>query len=222
VTEPLQTKSPKLSPSSPEANADVSKIFREAPRFPRLGESTLGASQPESAEDKLNAERAGLEAEAFAIIGNFRKMRLELGRIFIRLKNTRKHGDWERYYERTFGNSKVSFRSAERYMVRAKKADADSKIDSLTIFQPGMDAQAREIRNTTEKAQAEIGDAPKPELVYRLALHLSAEQRDATIRLWKSPRRRRAEKEIIGVLNQLLIKFGRFKNEGADHDKEAR
>lgn len=182
-------------------------------RFPRLAEND---------EEKLKAERAELETEAFAIIANFRKLRVELGRVFIRIKATLKHGQWQRYYAKTFGTSSVPLRSAERYMKRARKADALSKNDRLTVFKPGTTPEARERQSATVEAQAEIGDVPKPEPVYRLALHLSADKRDATIRLWQSPHRRRAERKIVAVLDQLLIKFGVLKDKGIDDEKGAR
>jgi hypothetical protein len=167
-------------------------------RFPRLAES---------AEDKSKAERAALEAETFEMLGNYQKMKVELGRMFVRLKATLKHGEWEHYYVKTFGTSGVSFRSAERYMERATKA----KIDSLTVFKPGMGPAAQETHAATLEAQAEIGDAPKADPVYRLPLHLSADQRDATIRLWKSTHRRRAERKIVAVLDQFSSSLARSK-----------
>jgi hypothetical protein len=172
-------------------------------RFPRLAERALQGTNSDSSEDKAQAEREALETEAIKIIGNFRTMKVEIGRIFIRIKATLKHGEWEGYYAKTFGDSSVSFRSDERYMLLATKV----KTDSLTVLKPGTGPEAQETHDATAEAVAEIGDIRKPEPVYRLALHLSADQRDATIRLWKSPHRRRAEKKIVALLDQLLIRF---------------
>jgi hypothetical protein len=175
-------------------------------RFPRLPESASQSAFQKGTEDKFLAERARLEKQAFRAIGSLRKMRVELGQIFIQLKATIKYGDWGDYYEETFGGSSVSFRSAERYMKLATKGNSDS----LSILKPGMDQHAAEIHNATERARTETGvpDKPKPEEVYRLALHLSAAQREATILLWASPHRRNAEVELVTVLDSLHIKYG--------------
>jgi hypothetical protein len=173
-----------------------------------------------SAEDQLNSERDALVTEARFVIADFRKLKVRFGGICLRIKATLKHGEWGPFFQETFGYSKISFRSAERYMALARNADADAKSDSLTVLKAGKGAAAREIEVATEEVQGEGGVAPKPDPVYRLALHLSPEQRDATIRLWKSPRRRRAEREIVAVLDRLLVKFGLLKREGTGNDKE--
>ena len=150
------------------------------------------------------------------MIGNYRNMRVALGHIFIRIKATLKHGEWERYYEKTFGTSIVTFRTAERYMLLAAKADSVAKNDRLTIFDQGVDPKSRETRAATAEAQAEIGNVATPAAIYRLPLHLSADQRDSTIRLWQSPYRRPAEKEVVAVLDKHLIKFRALKDDDAD------
>ena len=135
-----------------------------------------------------------------------KKKRLEAGRIFLQLKATCKHGEWEKYYEETFGKSCVCFRTAERYMRLAAKI----KSDSLSVLKPGMDQHAVNIQNTTKIARAETGvsDEQKPEQVYRLALRLTTAQRDATVSLWASPHRSSAEKEVVAVLDRLHVKYG--------------
>ncbi len=176
----------------------AAQTVREVYRFP--------GRVAESEHDKFLEERAELETQALRAIASFRKTRLELGKIFNRLKATLKHGEWERYYEKTFGDSAVSFRSAERYMKLAAQANADS--DSLSILKPGMDQHAVSMRKATERAQVAVGDVPKQEQVYRLAIHLSPDKRDATIRLWASPHRPSAERELVSVLERLHVKFG--------------
>jgi hypothetical protein len=173
-----------------------------------VAESTMPELRPESTKDKLLAERSVLEKEAFRVITFYEKARLQLGRIFIRLKATLRHGEWEQYFEETFADACVSFRSAERYMKLAAKAEADSKTDSLSILKPGMDQHAVAIHAATERAKRAVGDAPNPELVYRLALHLSADQREATIKLWISKHRPSAERDVIAVLDRLHLKYG--------------
>jgi hypothetical protein len=191
----------------PQKNKEkpMTRIRRKVRRFPRLSESASQSACPQGADDKFLTERARLEKQAFRAIGSLRKMRVELGQIFIQLKATLKHGEWGDYYEETFGGS-VSFRSAERYMELATKANSDS----LSILKPGMDQYAVNMHKTTERARKETGvvDEPKPERVYRLALRLNTAQRDATILLWASPHRPGAEIELVTVLDSLHIKYG--------------
>jgi hypothetical protein len=174
-------------------------------RLPRPPENASQSACLKGTDDKFLAERARLEKQAFRVIGSLNKMRVELGQIFIQLKATLKHGEWGDYYEETFGGS-VSFRSAERYMELAAKANSDS----LSILKPGTDQHAVKIQNATERARTETGvvEKPKPGKVYRLALHLSMAQREATILLWASPHRPNAEVELVTVLDSLHIKYG--------------
>jgi hypothetical protein len=111
------------------------QMVRAVHRLPRLSES---------AEDKLKAERAALEACAFWTIGSLAKMRIEMGQIFIRLKTTLKHGEWEHYYEKTFGFSGVSLRSAERYMRKAAKADSEMNSSAAGIMGRGGNKNGQE------------------------------------------------------------------------------
>jgi hypothetical protein len=169
-------------------------------RFPRLARNV---------EERLKSEQAALETDAREVIADFPKLRVRLGRIFRRLKViARNFGYWGTYYHETFGTSGVSFRTAERYMALAEKADANSENDSLTILKPGNGPAAQEIQAATTEAQTEVGVAPKPEAAYRLALGLSPFRRAATIRLWASPRRRRAERNVIACLDAILVEAG--------------
>jgi hypothetical protein len=182
-------------------------------RFPRLPESALQGLRPESTQDKLQAERAALEDCAFQLIARRRELRMELGKTFIRIKATLKHGGWESYFAETFTPCGISLRTAQRYMdlVHASEAAADSKDDKLSPFKPARDPQAVKVRDATEKAQEKVGDAArhmsKREQVYKLILHLSVDERDAADQLWKSPHRARAEEKIIDLLKQLCIEY---------------
>lgn len=168
-------------------------MLREVMRFPRLAEDAPQESPSGSTDDKLTAQRAILEEEARQLIASHRESRLRLGRIFNQIKTTLRHGVWRSYFHKIFA-SQISYRSAARYMKRAAKAEADSKKDRLTLLKSGTD----EVKDdATNEARVEVGDAARPvpedKPAYRLALHLDAVRRDATIRLWASPHRRRAE-----------------------------
>jgi hypothetical protein len=112
------------------------QMVRAVHRFPRLSESD---------KDKLKAEeRAVLEACAFRAIGSLAKMRIGIGQIFIRLKTTLKHGEWDHYYEKTFGLSGVSLRLAERYMRRAAKAEREINSSAAGIVAGGGNKNGQE------------------------------------------------------------------------------
>jgi hypothetical protein len=157
-------------------------------------------------ENKFLTERARLERQALWLIGLLDRKQVVLGQTFILLKKTCRHGEWEKYYGETFGHLSVSFRTAERYM----KLAAKDKSDSLSISKPGTDPHAVNIRKATERARAEtrVSTEQKPEQVYRLALHLSTAQRNATILLWQSPDRPHAEREVVAVLERCVIESG--------------
>src|SRR6202035_4755868 len=161
-------------------------------------------------ENNFLTERAQLETRALWLIVWLDRKQLELGQTFILLKAKCKHGGWQNYYRKTFGHTSVSFRTAERYMKFAAKAAVKAHADSLSILKPGTDQHAVNIHEATERARAETGVSTeqKAEQVYRLALHLSEAQRDATILLWQSPDRPRAEREVVAVLERCLIESG--------------
>ncbi len=186
-------------------------------RFSRPEERSSQAERAKSAEEELKTRRAALEASAFRAIGSLRKMRIELGRIFIQLKATLKHGEWGHYYEKVFGDSSVSARSASRYMKLAAKTDSDS----LSNLKPGIDQHAVTIHNATEKAKEAVGGAATtPEPVYRLALHLNAAQREATIKLWISEHRPNAERALVALLDRLHIRYGIINSDELKPKKE--
>lgn len=154
--------------------------------------------------------RAQLEKLAFKMIVDFRKLRVDLGRLFLRIKETLDHGEWEGYYAKTFASG-LSLRTAQRCMLRATKADAATTNDNLTFFKAGTSPQAQEVQVTTAEAQAEIGTAPQPPPVHQLPLHLRAEESAGVNKLWRSSHRRFAERQVIAVLHRLLVKFGFLK-----------
>lgn len=185
---------------------------KEPRRFSREKQNPSRSPRPNTAEDELASERAALEAVAFRLIARRREVRMELGRTFIRIKAILKHGRWKSYFAETFGESGITLRTAQRYMDLVQASEAqDSQNDKMSLFKSACDPQAIEIRDVTERAKAEVGDAvrhtQKGERVYKLALHLSMAERVAADQLWKSPYRPRAEKKIIDLLRQLCIEF---------------
>jgi len=186
--------------------------------------SVVGSDEAEDPLGKLSL--AELMDRATPIVADHNKSRLELGHIFFWTKFRAGHGNWQDLYEKTFGGSSLSFRSAQRYIKLWKKAQARAKHDRLSQFTPGTSPESEERAAVTAEVVAEIGnDPPKPEAAYRLALGLSPFRRAATIRLWASPRRRRAEKQVIACLDAILIEAGlltedELKREAANQERE--
>lgn len=188
----------------------ISKQTEPIRRFPRIVKST---------EELLLDERARLEARAWQLFATRSKVRLEIGRTFIQLKATFKHGEWiKAYYAQKFRASGVGFRTVQRWMKMAREADKNSKNDKLTHFPVASDSDAVRIREATTKAEAEVGLRPKPGssgndmfCIYRLPLRLTREQRDRTDALRRSPKWPRAERRIVDSLDRLHVEFGVIK-----------
>jgi len=167
---------------------------------------------PREADDDLLAERARLEAVACRQFCQYDKARLELGRTFIHIKATFKHGQWTRaYYAKTFGMFGVSFRTVQRWMQKARRADADAKNDGMSFLNPATDEGALKVNAATAKAEAELAGAtrrkPTRENLLRLpAIPMKDDERDACERLVKGhwPR---TENEIIALLKRLCVEF---------------
>jgi hypothetical protein len=151
------------------------------------------------------------------LIARHRKVRLELGRTFIRIKATLKHGRWKSYFHETFASCDIDIRTAQRYMelARASEADQDSKNEKLSLFEPAKDPEAVKIRRATAKARAEVGDKQKEKVrTFKLPLVLSIDEQEATRVLLNSPDWPSAQRKIVTLLKQLCKKFRIF-HEGA-------
>jgi len=104
----------------------------EPKRFPRL----------KGDEGELKRERARLTAQAWRLFTMRRKVRIELGRVFIGIEATFRHGDRESYYQETFGSTDVSLHTIQRWMRWARKAHADAKNDKPSLSKRAMDPGA--------------------------------------------------------------------------------
>jgi len=191
----------------------------EPKRFPRVEEDC----------DLMLTERARLEAQAWRLFTTRDKVRLELGRTFIRIKATFRHGEWTAaYYTETFNTSGVSFRTIQRWMQKARRDHADSEHAIMSFFKPATDEGALRTDDATARAEAEVGGTaylkPKPErvrlegpAVYKLPLHLKGDERDACDALRKSAEWPCAEQKILALLKQLCAECG-IVNSNPDND----
>jgi hypothetical protein len=173
-----------------------------------------------SAVGEAKAERlAALEAKALHWIARGRAANVELGRVFLQIKDIVGHGRWERYYAERFGSCGVAQRTAQTYMQLAREEDDISKSAASALFPPAADPQTQAINAATERAQAEVGGAARDKVrkeqvrlegpgLYELPpIHRTGDEMDACNELVNShwPR---AEEEIIALLKQLYVECG--------------
>lgn len=185
-------------------------------------------------KEKRTRERiAELDERVFVSWAKRREACIDIGYALIELKETLPHGEWLDHFEEVFAPLGLKLRTAERYMRRAQRARAQTKIDHVSDFKSASDEGADEIRVTTKRSQAEVveaaaeGEEPEAEEVernekkseeqkektdsrhmYRLALRVTTAERDATDALVKSQSWPRAERRILRCVMKLVVRYG--------------
>jgi hypothetical protein len=202
-------------------HSDTTKAVR---RYPRL--------RPEDLATEAKATRlASLDKEAFHWIERGHKANIRLGRVFNQIKEILKHGEWEPYFNEKFLPLGVKFRTAQEYMKMAREADAVTENANSAPFPPATDQQAQEINEATEKEKARVAAAREqsPETadkettttrkkrirlygIYKLPLHMTGRQKDATDALLQSKKWPRAERKIMDLLQLLQHRYGILTN----------
>jgi hypothetical protein len=187
------------------------------------------------ASERMVDRVAELDAKALYWLARGRPANTEAGRAFRELKKIF-HRKWMRHFKEKFEPRGITLRTAENYMKLAREADAN--IEKLSILKSASDQGAKDIRAATERAKTEFGGPARNKAgqerarlespgLYRLPLHMSGDERDATDRLVKSPEWHRAEQEIVALIKQLHFDFGivgmdslpEVNNENADTQK---
>ena len=196
----------------------------EIVRFPRL--------RPEDLAAEARATRlTSLDKKAFHWIDRGRKANRRLGRVFNQIKEILEHGEWEPYFNEKFLPRGVKFRTAQEYMKMARDADAIRENANSALFPPATDQPAREINEAGEIENARVTAArdQSPETadnetitsrkkrvrldgIYKLPLHMTGAEKDATDALLQSKKWSRAERKIMGLLQQLHHRYGILNN----------
>jgi hypothetical protein len=179
------------------------------------------AKRARTPHSKFTANRAkrerlaNLVAEAFRWIARGRTANIELGRVFLLIKATVGHGQWERYYADTFGSCGIAKRTAQGYMELARREDANSKSAESAHFPKATDQHAVTMRNATAKAEAEVGGSARfrsaadpTGAIFNLQVRLTAEVQEAVGKLRSSADWLSAEREIAAFLRGLCVKSG--------------
>jgi hypothetical protein len=205
------------------SNANLKVAVNKKQLAKRARPSPLPQSVASKAEHAKAERLAALEAMAFQQIARGRAANLELGRLFIQIKDIVGHGRWERYYVERFGSCGVAKRTAQTYMDLARKEDAISKSADSALFPPAMDPQGVKTRDATSKAAAKVGGAARDRIetvrlegIFKIPLFMSIDEQEAARELIKSPDWPTAQLEIMAFLKQLYIKFGIVNSDALD------
>ena len=168
-----------------------------------------------------------LETQAREWIGRGREANKELGRIFTRLKALVGHGKFEAYYDLKFGkHSGIPFRTCQAYMKLARQEDEKTKSADSAQFGDATDPKAKAIDRATDAAAAKVAAAVvngaedqdrqktatrKPRIrrdgIYRLPLHMTGKEKNATDQLVKSDDWPSAEAWLLKMLRTLHEKY---------------
>ncbi len=112
-----------------------------------------------SKEEIFRDRVAELDAKVFRGMARGREANIEVGRALNGLKKILGHGKWQRHLAETFAPCGLTLRSAERYMRLASEADAVSKNDNLSTFEPATDRGASRPRSVMPKTSAAWDDS---------------------------------------------------------------
>jgi hypothetical protein len=151
--------------------------------------------------------------DAFIIFGLAQRKdaKMEIGRALNEQKRILGHGKFERHVSEVLG-SMIKLRTAQRYMKLAKKQDAKSKNDNLSLLISGDDDGAKDVKNTTEIARDQVnsrlGKQPPIIAVYKLPLLLCSAERSAVDELRASPGWSEAHDSILLVLRRFCTNQG--------------
>jgi len=168
-----------------------------------------------------------LETQAREWIGRGREADKELGRTFTRLKALVGHGKFEAYYDLKFGKPYgIRFRTCQAYMKLARQEDEKTKSADSAQFGDATDPKAKAIDRATDAAAAKVAAAVvngaedqdrqktatrKPRIrrdgIYRLPLHMTGKEKNATDQLVKSDDWPSAEAWLLKMLRTLHEKY---------------
>lgn len=179
-------------------------------RFPRYKDEVV------KTDDQIQTRIAQLDAQVFRSAARRREANLDIGRACIELKTILGHGKWQPHFAEILAPSGLTLRTVERYMRKAKEADAQAKNDNRTILKPATDEYAASIRSATEHYQAKLsvvstqsGPRKTPTRLYRLALRgLADHEHDAVDALRRLPEWPSLEKKLVSFLRKQFVKYG--------------
>ena len=208
-------------------------------RFPRLPRRFPRRSAEDVARFRTAWLITALEKRAHNWIGRGLKANIKLGRIFIRLKELVGHGHFEAYYKRTFEKDGIPFRTAQGYMLLARRSGQDTNSADSALFPPATDPQAVEIREATDAHQLAV-DAAQPEssdkaasddahhsddsdsskCICRPSIYVTQDQKARITALWRSENRASAEREVIELLMELCDRYDGSSDSSSESEED--
>jgi hypothetical protein len=152
------------------------------------------------------------------------------------------HGHFEAYYKRTFEKDGIPFRTAQAYMLLARRFGQDTNSADSALFPKATDPQAVEIREATEAHQLAVADAQSESsdeassadehrnghseesadstCICRPSLHVKQDQKTRIAALWRSEHRTSAESEVIDFLMELCDRYEGSGNSSGDSEED--
>jgi hypothetical protein len=198
------------------AHRENVKAFRRRPRLP---------AEVVAAEAK-SAYIVELEQRAFDWIARGHEANIQLGRVFLQLKDIIDYGDWEAYFAEKFETRGIPLRTGQHYMQLAKDADAVSA--NVELFPEATDPKAQAINRATEQASEAVSNADPQSSVHqasesavpgaekledgprthRLAIRMMQKQWSRISTLWSSEHRGLGEAAVTDCLMEVCDRCG--------------
>jgi hypothetical protein len=190
------------------------QYIADHPEEVRTFDDSLALSPEDTAATKwVDDQVAKLDAVIIRGMAQRADAKIQIGRALNEQKRLLGHGKFKSHVSDVLG-SMISLRTAERYMTAARREDAESKVDRLSLLNSASDDGAKDVKGTTETAKAQLKFQLDPTTLqkrsdmYKLPLALNSDDRKAVDGLRKSPAWPEAEESIILELRRLCTEHG--------------
>jgi len=164
--------------------------------------------------EQIEARVARFDAQVFQHWAQRREATIKIGHALIKLKHTLGYGKFQDHIKEVFAPIGLKLRTAQRYMRRAKRAEAEAENDKLSLSKSASDDGAKDVKRATKRA----GDSS-----YKLPLvSLNSQDRKAVEALQKTSNWAEAEESIAAEVRRQCIKFGAYAEEDeTDHENSS-
>jgi hypothetical protein len=170
------------------------------------------------ANASVDEQIAKLDARIFESLADRRNASIDAGLALIKQRKLLGHGKWLAHFKEVLAPNGLTLRTAQRWMKRAKKDEADLKNVNVAHSESGTDSGAKAMKNARKQDEASVRAAldlkgqregARP---YSLPLHLTEEEQKALDALQKSAAWSQAEKRVVRLLRDVCIEQGVMKN----------
>jgi hypothetical protein len=182
----------------------------------RIDENTTVANS--SLDEQTEIRIAELDAQIFASLAHRRSASIDAGLALIAQRKLLGHGKWLAHFKEVLEPNGLKLRTAQRWMKRAKREEANSKNATVAHSESGTDSGAQAIKNAAIQDEANVRAALAPKKSregarpYSLPLYLTEEEQKALDALQKSAAWFQAEKSVVRLLRNCCIEQGLMKN----------